>query len=132
MIRALLVVSSSSIWGAERHVAELATGLAAVGVEVEVACPAGGGLPHLLVARGVALRTYPGDAPRPRVAKQMAKWARDFDVVHTHLTEATLLAAPFRVATGRPLVETRHFLELAHESRPWPSRSVGRLLRRSL
>lgn len=130
-MRVLLVVSSSRLAGTERHVVELAAGLRAAGVDAEVACePGGDGLDSVLARRDVPV--HPVDLrPRSRAGSvlRLAALSRRFDVVHAHLTVAAAAAAVAGALTGRPVVETRHFLSLAHEARSGPRRLIGRARR---
>ncbi|MBW3615589.1 MAG: glycosyltransferase family 4 protein [Actinobacteria bacterium] len=127
-MRVLLVVSSSKMAGTERHVVELAAGLHAAGIGVEAACePGGGGLDQALGDRGVPVHrlalTGPGLA---RSVAELARISLTFDLVHTHLTHATAAAVAARSIVGRPVVETRHFVTLAHQQRTALRRHVGR------
>ncbi|HEY2957427.1 MAG TPA: glycosyltransferase [Actinomycetota bacterium] len=128
-MRVLLVVSSSWLAGTERHVVELASALGRCGVEAEVACaPGGGGLGATLAARGVAVHPLPLEGSGVGVGRcvpRLALLARDFDLLHAHLSQAAAAAIAVRALVGRPVVETRHFLALAHEARRWPRRLLG-------
>lgn len=132
-MRVLLAVSSSRLAGTERHVAGLAAGLRAIGMEAEVACePGGEGLDAALESRGVPVHrlalTGPGGVEG---AMRLAGLSRRFDLVHSHLTHATAAAVAARAIVGRPVVETRHFVALAHQHRRGARRAAGRA-RRSL
>ena len=128
-MRVLLVVSSSWLAGTERHVVDLASGLRACGVEAEVACaPGGGGLDATLEGRGVPVHRIELEGPSVALGRclpRLAALAREFDLLHAHLSQAAAAAAAVRVLVGRPVVETRHFLALAHEARSWPRRLLG-------
>jgi glycosyltransferase involved in cell wall biosynthesis len=128
-VRVLLVVSSSWLAGTERHVVELAAGLRSCGVEAEVACaPGGGGLDATLEGRGVPVHRIELEGPGVGLARRLprlASLAREFDLLHAHLSQATAAAIAARALVGRPVVETRHFLALAHEARFWPRRLLG-------
>jgi glycosyltransferase involved in cell wall biosynthesis len=132
-VRVLLVVSSSRLAGTEHHVADLAVGLRGLGIDAAVACaPGGGGLGATLDARGVPV--HPLDLEGPgvglgRCIPRLARLARDFDLLHAHLSQATAAAVAARALVGRPVVETRHFLALAHQARPWPRRLLGQARR---
>jgi glycosyltransferase involved in cell wall biosynthesis len=133
-MKVLLVVSSSTRAGTERHVVELGAGLRAAGVEAEVVCEGGGdGLDATLERRDIPVHrldlTGPGAA---RSVVALARLAVRFDVVHTHLTHATAAAVAAKAISGRPLVETRHFLTLAYERRGTAGRLVGHTQRRFL
>jgi glycosyltransferase involved in cell wall biosynthesis len=128
-VRVLLVVSSSWLAGTERHVVELAAGLRACGVEAEVACaPGGGGLDATLAGRGVPVHPIELEGPGVGLGRRLprlAALARDFDLLHAHLSQATAAAVAARVLVGRPVVETRHFIALAYEARCRPRRLLG-------
>jgi glycosyltransferase involved in cell wall biosynthesis len=130
----LLVVSSDRLAGTERHVAELAAGLRQAGVDAEVACPPGpAGLAALL--RRLDVPVHPLSFSRrllPRTTVSLARVARDFDVLHSHLTVATVAATGAGLMARRPVVETRHFVALAYESRGTAARLAGEALRRLL
>jgi glycosyltransferase involved in cell wall biosynthesis len=132
-VRILLIVSSSRLAGTERHVVDLATGLRDRGIEAEVTCaPGGGGLTGKLAARGVPVHQLDLEGPGiglGRCVPRLAVLAREFDLLHAHLSQATAAALAVRALVGRPVVETRHFLALAHEARPWPRRQLGRVRR---
>jgi glycosyltransferase involved in cell wall biosynthesis len=135
-VRVLLVVSSSWLAGTERHVVELAAGLRACGVEAEVACaPGGGGLDATLAGRGVPVHPIELEGPGVglgRCLPRLAALARDFDLLHAHLSQATAAAVAARALVGRSVVETRHFIALAYEARPWPRRLLGQARRAML
>ena len=128
-MRVLLVVSSSRLAGTEHHVLDLAVGLRGVGVDAEVACaPGGGGLSATLTARGVPVHELDLEGPGVglgRCIPSLAVLARGFDLLHAHLSQATAAAVAVRALVGRPVVETRHFLALAYQARPWPRRLLG-------
>ncbi len=130
-MRVLHVVSSSRLAGTERHVIELCAGLRDLGVEAEVACPpGGGGLDAALGARGIP--AHPLDLEGRRLAASLPRLvdlARNVDLLHAHLSHAAAACVAARALIGRPVVETRHFVALAHEARPWARRTVGRACR---
>lgn len=123
----LLAVSSSRLAGTERHVVDLAAGLRAAGVEAEVACEAGGeGLDTALEAQGVPVHRLAFTGPRAASGTaRLAALSRRFDLVHSHLTHATAAAVSARMLVGRPVVDTRHFVTLAHQQRRGLRRAVG-------
>lgn len=109
----------------------LAAGLREAGINVEVACEAEGeGLDAILEARGVPVHrlAFTG-AEAASGAIRLAGLSRSFDLVHSHLTHATAAAVFAQAVVGRPVVETRHFLLLAHEDRRGPRRMAGRARR---
>lgn len=126
-MRVLLVVSSTRLAGTERHVVELAAGLQAAGIEVEAVCERGGeGLDQALQDRGVAVHLLPLTGPElARSIPRLARLSLGFDLVHSHLTHATAAAVAARTIAGRPVVETRHFITLAHQQRRPARRHIG-------
>lgn len=132
-MRVLLIVSSSWLAGTERHVLSLASRLAGCGIEAEVACaPGGGGLHAALADRGVPVHLVDLEGPGAGLARcipRLAMLARDFDLLHAHLSQATAAAVAVRALVGRPVVETRHFLAFAHRARPLPRRLLGQARR---
>ena len=133
-LRVLLVVSSAKLAGTERHVVELAAGLRTAGVEAEVVCePGGDGLDDVLIGRRVPVYrlrlTGPGLAPS---IVRLARLSRGFDLLHAHLTHAAAAAVAAGALAHRPVLETRHFVELAHEGRGPCRRAVGRVRRQAI
>jgi glycosyltransferase involved in cell wall biosynthesis len=133
-MRVLLVVSSSRLAGTERHVIELAAGLRAAGIDAEVVCEGGGeGLDETLARRDVPLhRLGQTGWGMAQAVPQLARLSLRFDVVHSHLTHATAVAVAATAISGRPVIETRHFIALAHEERGVLARRVGQARRRLL
>jgi glycosyltransferase involved in cell wall biosynthesis len=135
-MRVLIVVSSSWLAGTERHVIGLASALRVGGVDAEVACaPRGGGLDVALACRDVPVHQIDLEGPGiglGRCIPRLAALARQFDLLHSHLSQATAAALAVRTLIGRPVVETRHFLALAHEARAWPRRQLGHARRKML
>jgi glycosyltransferase involved in cell wall biosynthesis len=130
-VRVLQVVSSSQLAGTERHVIELAAALRRLGVEAEVACSnRGGGLVAALSTRGIPVHPLDLEGRRQAAAlPRLAGLARGFDLVHAHLSRAAAASVAVRALVGRPVVETRHFLALAHETRSRARRIAGRICR---
>ncbi|MBW3605155.1 MAG: glycosyltransferase [Actinobacteria bacterium] len=133
-MRVLHVVSTGRRAGTERHVATLAAALREHGIQAEVACePGQEGLDGMLEEAGVPVHRLtlrgPGAA---RSIVPLARLARGFDLIHTHLTHATVMALTATTLVGRPVVETRHFITLAHERRAWPRRVAGKARRRAV
>lgn len=113
-MKILQISSAQSIGGGERHLADLANGLAARGHELHVALRSGSLLIGELAAVGVKVSTMPLrnalDAPS---ARQLARLVRrqEIQIVHAHLARDYPLAA---YATRRnpraKLIVTRHVL----------------------
>lgn len=126
-MKVLLVVSSSKMAGTERHVVGLAGGLQAAGIEVEVMCEGGGEeLDRSLEERGVHVHRLALTGPKlGRSIPHLARLSLGFDLMHAHLTHATAAAVAARAISGRPVVETRHFITLAHQQRRPARRHIG-------
>ena len=110
-LRVLLVTKGLDLGGIERVVVDLATGLRARGVDVEVAVvnPRRDRLAPALEAAGVPLHRLEGsDVVGPRAARRLAALIEDsrYDIVHVH---GPLPAVVARVVTrGDRLVTTSH------------------------
>jgi glycosyltransferase involved in cell wall biosynthesis len=129
-------VLASSTGGIGRHVASLAAGLAAAGVEVGVHAPAATENQFAFSAAGPAFHQLEIPAgPHVRDAAAVRRLARQLreespDVVHAHGLRAGLVAALARPA-GCPLVVTWHNLVLAGGLRARVFRSLERYVARS-
>ncbi len=134
-----------ALGGVERHVAELAAGFKARGIEVEVVtCDPTGRLPRYAVQDGVVVHRFPTLANdsvffvSPKLGMWLLRNARRFDLIHAHsyhtpLAIQALVAA--RVAR-RPFVLTTHYHGTGHSrlrrALHVPYRLAGRaLVRRS-
>ena len=112
-LRIVQYITPSQIGGAEVHVTALADRLRARGHEVAVVCPRGRPLVAELVARGLRVRT-----PRtigkldPVTLARLVGWlGRDrAQVIHTHLSTASLLGSLAARIRGIPAVATVHGL----------------------
>lgn len=134
-----------SVGGVQRHVAELAAGFTARGIEVEVVtCDPTQHLPARAVEDGVLVHRFPtvaNDAVffiSPSLAAWLLRNARRFSLLHAHsyhtpLALQTLIAAR---AARRPFVLTPHYHGTGHSfvrrALHVPYRVVGRaIVRRS-
>lgn len=133
-MKVLLVVSSSTIAGTERHVLELAHGLRTAGIDAHVVCePGGDRLDEEFEARDVPVHTLPLSGSRLALSvPPLARLSLGFDLVHAHLTHATAAAVAARAIAGRPVIETRHFIRLAHQHRGALRRLAGSWRRRAI
>jgi len=112
-LRVMQYITPSQIGGAEVHVVTLAEKLRERGHEVTVVCPRGRPLVPELVARGLPVRT-----PRatgkfdPVTLARLAWWMRrdGVQVVHTHLSTASLLGSWAGRLAGVPSLATVHGL----------------------
>ena len=112
-LRIVQYITPSQIGGAEVHVTALADRLRARGHEVAVVCPRGRPLVAELAARGLRVRT-----PRtigkldPVTLARLVGWlGRDrAQVIHTHLSTASLLGSLAARIRGIPAVATVHGL----------------------
>jgi glycosyltransferase involved in cell wall biosynthesis len=102
--------------GVERHVAELATRMAADGHAVEVLTQSrGAGLSQTELIDGVLVRRFPVRLSAPRLAVAPGLWARlgrhgvGRDIVHVHNYHSAASLVP-ALAGARPLVFTPHYL----------------------
>jgi len=112
-LRILQYITPSQIGGAEVHVATLAEKLRERGHDVTVICPRGRPLVPELVARGLPVR-----APRstgkldPVTLGRLSYWLRRdrIQVIHTHLSTASLLGSLAGRLAGVPSLATVHGL----------------------
>lgn len=112
-LRIFQYITPSQIGGAEVHVAALAEKLRERGHEVTVICPRGRPLVAELIARGLPVR-----APRalgkldPVLLARLVGWLRRerVQVVHTHLSTASLLGSWAARLAGIPALATVHGL----------------------
>ncbi len=112
-LRIVQYITPSQIGGAEIHVTALADRLRARGHEVTVVCPRGRPLVAELVARGMPVLT-----PRtfgkldPVMLVRLIRWLRRnrAQVIHTHLSTASLLGSTAARIAGIPAVATVHGL----------------------
>jgi len=112
-LRIMQFITPSQIGGAEVHVSALSDKLRGRGHEVTVVCPRGRALAAELAARGLRVRT-----PRtmgkvdPLTLMRLARWLRRdrVQVIHTHLSTASLLGSWAARLAGIPAVATVHGL----------------------
>lgn len=64
-----------------------------------------------------------------RATMGLMRIAGEFDILHSHLTMATVAAVVAGAVVDRPVVETRHFLRLAYQDGNSARRVMGRTLR---
>ena len=110
-MRVLQYITPSHIGGAEIHLLRLAVALRERGHYVKVVCPAGRPLIGPLRSHGLPLL-----APRttgkldPLTLWRVGRLLRDerFDLLHTHLSTASLLGSSAAHRAGRPAVATVH------------------------
>lgn len=112
-IRVLEAITPSRIAGAETFVADLCKSLAESDTQVTLFCPAGRAFVEFAARRGLASvnwRTV-GKAD-PLTVLRLARLikARRIDIVHTHLSTASLLGAFAARISGRPVVAHVHSL----------------------
>jgi glycosyltransferase involved in cell wall biosynthesis len=112
-LRIVQYITPSQIGGAELHVAALSERLQARGHQVLVVCPRGRPLAAELTARGLPMRT-PRTAGKldPVTLVQLVRWLRRdrADVIHTHLSTASLLGSIAARIAGVPSLATVHGL----------------------
>jgi glycosyltransferase involved in cell wall biosynthesis len=112
-LRIVHYITPSQIGGAEVHVSALASKLRQRGHDVTVICPHGRPLVAELVARGLRVR-----APRtigkfdPLTLARVVRWLRRdrAQVIHTHLSTASLLGSIAARMAGIPAIATVHGL----------------------
>ncbi|UCC67890.1 MAG: glycosyltransferase family 4 protein [Armatimonadota bacterium] len=112
-LRIVQYITPSHIGGAEVHVSALSERLRARGHQVTVVCPKGRALVAELAARGLRLRT-----PRtmgkldPVTLARLVRWLRQdrTQVIHTHLSTASLLGSFAARMRGIPALATVHGL----------------------
>jgi len=110
-MRIMQYITPSQVGGAEVHVLTLAQRLVERGHQVKVICPRGRPLTAELASRGIPLIT-----PRttgkldPVTLLRVARWLRrgHYDVMHTHLSTASLLGNLAGRLAGVPVVSTVH------------------------
>jgi glycosyltransferase involved in cell wall biosynthesis len=112
-LRIIQYITPSQIGGAELHVAALSERLRARGHEVLVVCPRGRPLAAELAARGLPTRT-PRTAGKldPVTLARLVRWLRRgrIDVIHTHLSTASLLGSLAAHIAGVRSLATVHGL----------------------
>jgi glycosyltransferase involved in cell wall biosynthesis len=120
-MRVALYTDSNVFAGTERHILELARGLAGEGIEVSIACPADS--PLVGAAAGVSARHIAiakrGLFDFPAMLKLRALLVSGgLDAVHAHNGRTALAAASAVALAGRgAAVATQHFIDPAHAGR---------------
>lgn len=112
-LRIIQYITPSQIGGAEVHVTALADKLQRRGHQVTVVCPHGRPLVPELLARGLQVRS-----PRtmgkcdPFMLARLVRWLRAdrAEVLHTHLSTASLLGSLASRLAGVPAIATVHGL----------------------
>lgn len=130
----LLLTDSDAFAGTERHMLDLAVGLAACGITATVGCPAETPLAREAAAAGLAWLEVPrGSRGFVRAVRRAVADGR-FDLVHAHNGRSAMLAAVAGAGGRRAaaLVTTRHFIDLARESRRGVKGGLSRVAHRWL
>jgi len=125
-VRILQFITPARLGGAEHHVLQLCELLGARGHEVTVVCPRGRPLVPELARRGI-----PHLTPRTMgkldllTLWRLGSWLREggYDLLHTHLSTASLLGSAAAHRVGVPVVATVHGL-----NRAFAFRRVGHLI----
>jgi glycosyltransferase involved in cell wall biosynthesis len=109
-MRIMEIVSGNQINGAVRHCLSLSRELARRGHEVTLLCPPGSWIAGQLAGEPVEvmfsdLRRFPGGELR-RVAAEIRR--RRIEVVHTHMSRASLFGVLLRWFAGVPSIATAH------------------------
>ena len=115
-IRVLEAITPSGIGGAEVFVAALYPALSEMGAQVELFCPRGRPFVDYAAERGIRCVTWKTHGKLdPITLFRLAGLIREggFDVVHTHLSTASLLGAFAAKLAGRPSVAHVHGLNTA-------------------
>ncbi|MEV6562521.1 glycosyltransferase family 4 protein [Nocardia sp. NPDC051756] len=113
-LRILMVIDSLQIGGTERHLIGLATGLAARGHRVSVACSVGGELRPALEQIPVQVITLSSRVVHRRVSVVLAvklwKLLRhgNFDIVHAHQVASATASLVAAMVSRTPVVVTEH------------------------
>lgn len=115
-MKVMQYITPSRLGGAELHVLALSRLLLDRGHEVTVVCPRGRSLVKELVARGI-----PHLAPTtmgkldPVMLTRLVRWLRQgrYDVLHTHLSTASLLGNAAGGLAGVPVVSSVHGMNTA-------------------
>jgi len=107
----LEVITPSRIGGAEVNLVTIVRGLSALGERVTVFCPAGRPLVEHLKRNGIApvtWKTWGKLDPRTLAGFVRLIRSRGIDVVHTHLSTASLLGSLAARRAGAPCVASVH------------------------
>lgn len=115
-IRVLEAITSARIGGAEVFVADLCEHLPGLGAHVELFCPQGRPFVDYAAKRGIEATTWRTRGKfDPITVVRLARLIKShgIDVVHTHLSTASLLVAFAARLAGRPSVAHVHGLNTA-------------------
>lgn len=115
-IRILEAIIPSKIGGAEVYVADLCDGLAKLGAEIELFCPEGRSFVDYAANRGISSANWKTHGKLdPITVFKLARLIKDrrIDVVHTHLSTASLLGAFAARLAGKPSVAHVHGMNSA-------------------
>lgn len=115
-LRVLETVTPSRVGGAEIFVAELCSSFEELGAQVQLFCPAGRPFIDYAAAKGIpsiSWKTYGKIDPVTIVRLANLLKRGRFDVIHTHLSTASLLGAFAAKFVGKPSVAHVHGLNTA-------------------
>lgn len=115
-IRILEIISPSRIGGAEVYVTDLCERLSRMGAEVELFCPSGRPFIGYALGRGITSISWKTRGKLdPLTVIKLARLIKKhhFDVVHTHLSTASLLGAFAARLAGVPSVAHVHGMNTA-------------------
>ncbi len=115
-IRILEAITPSKIGGAEVYVADLCDGLAKLGAEIELFCPKGRPFVEYAANRGISSTTWKTHGKLdPITVFKLARLIKDhhIDVLHTHLSTASLIGAFAARQAGKPSVAHVHGMNSA-------------------
>ncbi|MEN6581761.1 MAG: glycosyltransferase family 4 protein [Armatimonadota bacterium] len=115
-LRVLEMITSARIGGAEVYVADLCRELPELGAKVELFSPAGRPFVSYAAERGISATTWKTHGKfDPVTVFKLARLIKqhNIDVVHTHLSTASLLGAWAARSAGRPSVAHVHGLNTA-------------------
>lgn len=114
--RVLEAITPSRIGGAEVYVADMCEGLAQLGVDVELFCPAGRPFVDYAADRGLSCHTWKTRGKLdPITVIRLARLIKSTraNIIHTHLSTASLLGAFGARLAGVPSVAHVHGLNSA-------------------
>lgn len=120
-MRVVHLVVGDGFAGVERHVVNLARGLADAGHEVRVV----GGAPDRMPTELGAVPAWQPAGGMPSALRAVLRGPRP-DLVATHMTDADLIGAAAAARWRVPLVSTRHFA--AHRGSSLAGRLAGRVV----
>jgi len=104
-LRVLEAITPSTIGGAEVYLAKIARRFPRMGAEVDVFCPTGRGFVEFAGAQGVETIGWKTHGKiDPITIIRLARLLGNRDIIHTHLSTASLLGAFAAKLAGRPSV----------------------------